>query len=114
MGGDIARRIAFWMGAHHDSAAAAAAGKVGDHNEQTQTDTNGHEARRGDTPRQPGRFMNVEDCAAHIGRTVIAVRRLVAKGQIPTIRVGRRVQFDREKIDRWMERHARRGQQVDE
>jgi excisionase family DNA binding protein len=55
------------------------------------------------------RYMNVEQCAAYIGRTPRAVYHLVENGQIPHARPGRRLQFDREKIDRWMARHARRG-----
>lgn len=55
------------------------------------------------------RYFNVEQCAAYIGRTDNAVRMLVKKGQIPRLKLGRKVQFDKEKIDRWMERHSQRG-----
>jgi excisionase family DNA binding protein len=55
------------------------------------------------------RYMSVAECAAYIGRTPRAVFGLLHKGAIPHIRLGRRVQFDRERIDRWIDRHARRG-----
>jgi excisionase family DNA binding protein len=55
------------------------------------------------------RFMSVEQCAAYIGRTPRAVEGLVYRAAIPVIKTGRRVTFDRERIDRWMERHGRRG-----
>jgi excisionase family DNA binding protein len=57
----------------------------------------------------PSKFMTMTQCAAHIGRTHKSVEHMVRKAQIPHIKIGRRVQFDREKIDRWIERHGRRG-----
>ncbi len=54
------------------------------------------------------RYLDVPALAAYIGRTTKAVYRLVERGDIPTIRRGRKLQFDRERIDRWMERGARR------
>lgn len=55
------------------------------------------------------RYLTVPALATYIGRSEEAVRMLVKRGQIPTIRVGRRVQFDKEKIDRWMGRHSQRA-----
>jgi excisionase family DNA binding protein len=79
-------RAAFWLGAHM-------AGRE----------------RQMAASEPAGRWMNVDQCAAYIGRTPNAVRMLVKKGQIPRMPVGRKLQFDREKIDRWMKRHAKRG-----
>lgn len=62
--------------------------------------------------KEPGALMDVAECAAYIGRSVRAVYNLVHKGHIPTVKVGRRVQFERGRIDRWLERHARRGMLV--
>jgi excisionase family DNA binding protein len=59
-----------------------------------------------------GRYMNSAGCAAYIGRTVKAVQRLVDKRQIPVSKIGRKLQFDRERIDKWMDRHAQRGAMV--
>lgn len=81
--GDYAR-VAFWMGAH-----------LGD-----------------DSPQPIGRYLSLEQCAAYIGRTPKAVERLLEKGDIPHMKVKGRLAFDRERIDRWMERHTvtcRRG-----
>lgn len=61
---------------------------------------------------ETNRYMDTATCAAYIGRSVEAVWQLVHKGQIPVIRVGRRLSFDRERIDRWMDRHAQRGAMV--
>lgn len=58
------------------------------------------------------RYLTVDTCAAYLGRTPKAVRRLVERGELPCIRVGRRVQFDRDKIDSWMSRHTVRGKHV--
>lgn len=58
------------------------------------------------------RTMTVEECADYIRRTPEAVRTMVKRAHIPHMKIGRRVQFDREKIDRWMERHSRRGAQL--
>jgi excisionase family DNA binding protein len=60
----------------------------------------------------PTRYMTTDQCAAYLGRTVKAVQCLVQKGHIPHFKVGRRVQFDRERIDRWMGQYARRGAQL--
>lgn len=55
------------------------------------------------------RYMNKAECASYINRTPTAVRRLVDRGNIPHIKIGRKIQFDRERIDRWMARHGKRG-----
>lgn len=79
-------RVSFWMGRH---------GVV-----------------RSEPVAEPGRYMDVAECASYLGRSVKAVYCLVAEGKIPYAKVGRRVQFDRVKLDGWMGRHARRGQMV--
>jgi excisionase family DNA binding protein len=56
-----------------------------------------------------GRYMNVDEAAAYLHRTVKAIRMLVHRAEIPHQKHGRRVQFDRDKLDRWMERHSRRA-----
>lgn len=58
------------------------------------------------------RYLDVNTCAAYIGRTPEAVRMLAKRGQIPRIKVGRKLSFDKERIDRWMDRHAQRGAMV--
>lgn len=58
------------------------------------------------------RYLTVEQCAIYIGRTPDAVRMMAKRGQIPRLLVGRKLQFDKQKIDRWMERHSQRGASV--
>ena len=53
------------------------------------------------------RFFDVPTCAAYICRTPEAVRQLVKRAEIPYVKVGRRVQFDRDGIDRWIQMHHR-------
>lgn len=53
------------------------------------------------------RYLTIEQCAAYIGRTAKAVRSLVYRAEIPHIKQGNRLSFDRERIDRWMLKHAR-------
>lgn len=60
-------------------------------------------------PTPEPRFFDVNACAAYICRSPEAVRHLVKRAEIPHFKVGRRVQFDRLKIDRWMAQTARRA-----
>ena len=55
------------------------------------------------------RYLTVEQCAIYLGRTVDGVRGLVKRRQVPVIRLGRKVQFDKEALDRWIQRHSQRG-----
>jgi excisionase family DNA binding protein len=61
------------------------------------------------SPLMEQRYMTVKDCAAYLGRTVRAIEGLVRRDQIPVIRLGRRVQFDKDRIDRWMQNHSENG-----
>lgn len=61
------------------------------------------------TTKTDARYFTVATVATYLGRTPKAIYRLLDRGEIPHIRIGRRVQFDRERIDRWMERHSKRG-----
>lgn len=54
-------------------------------------------------------YMTVEECAAYTGRTPEAVRQLAQELRIPHIRIDGRIQFVRERIDRWMERERASG-----
>jgi excisionase family DNA binding protein len=58
------------------------------------------------------RYMGVSACAIYLGRSEKSVRRLVEKRQIPVSRIGRRLTFDRDRIDAWVGRHAQRGAMV--
>jgi excisionase family DNA binding protein len=57
-----------------------------------------------------GRYLSVAQLAEYVpALTQKAIYHLVADGKIPCIRLGRKIQFDKEKIDRWMERHSHRA-----
>jgi excisionase family DNA binding protein len=50
-----------------------------------------------------GRWMGVPAAAEYIGRSPSAVRHLIAKRAIPSVRRDGRVQFDRQDLDNWLE-----------
>ncbi|HEY7338943.1 MAG TPA: helix-turn-helix domain-containing protein [Bryobacteraceae bacterium] len=56
------------------------------------------------TRRIERRYMTIEEIAEYIGRSKTAVYRLVAKREIPFIRIGRTLRFDRMAIEGWQER----------
>lgn len=49
------------------------------------------------------RLTDVAGVATYIGRTEDAVRTMVKRRQIPFVKIGRTLQFDLRKIDRWIE-----------
>lgn len=50
------------------------------------------------------RLLNVEEAAIYLGRSTGALRMLIHRGQVPVVRLGdRRVQLDREDLDRLIE-----------
>ena len=54
------------------------------------------------------RYLDVAGAATYLGRTEHAIRHLVRQQAIPYIKKAGRVQFDRERLDRWMQAGARR------
>lgn len=49
------------------------------------------------------RLLSVEEAAIYMGRTPEAFRQLIHRGKIPVIRLDRRVQVDRQDLDRLIE-----------
>jgi excisionase family DNA binding protein len=49
------------------------------------------------------RLLTMKEGAAYIGRTPVALRRLIAHGVIPGVREGARLHVDRADLDRWAE-----------
>ena len=49
------------------------------------------------------RYMTIQQCSVYIGRSVTAIYRLVARRQIPFIRNGRNLRFDKVAIDAWQQ-----------
>lgn len=51
------------------------------------------------------RYLNVEAAAAYLGDTEWALRHKVQRREIPFIKDGRRIKFDRHDLDAHMARH---------
>jgi excisionase family DNA binding protein len=58
--------------------------------------------------RDPDRWMDAKRLSTYIPFTPQAIYRRVHEGTIPFFRVGRRVMFDKKKIDRWLEAEQRK------
>lgn len=50
-----------------------------------------------------GRYMKLAEAAAYLGITEAALRNRISRGQLPLIRDGRRISFDRLALDRHMQ-----------
>jgi hypothetical protein len=59
--------------------------------------------------RNKGRLLDVSAAAEYIGRTPTALRHLIAKKTIPSVRRDGRVQLDRQDLDNWVELSKTRG-----
>lgn len=46
------------------------------------------------------RLLNIDEAAAYIGRTPGALRQLIYRGGLPVVKLDRRVQIDREDLDK--------------
>lgn len=55
------------------------------------------------------RLMDVRTAAEYIGRSAAALRHLVAKGVLPSVRRDGRVYCDRKDLDSWIEISKSRG-----
>lgn len=50
------------------------------------------------------RLLNIDEAASYLGRTPGALRMMIHRGSLPVVRLGgRRVQLDREDLDRLIE-----------
>jgi excisionase family DNA binding protein len=49
------------------------------------------------------RLLNIDEAASYLGRTPGALRMLIHRGTIAVVRIGGRVQLDREDLDRLIE-----------
>ena len=59
---------------------------------------------------RPNRRLLVIDAASeYLGYTPVAIRHMVAKGQLPAVRNGRTIRFDIGDLDRWVEEHRGNG-----
>lgn len=54
-------------------------------------------------PRPANRLMDLKTAAEHMGCTVSALRQAANKGKVPRTKMGKRIMFDRERLDRFIE-----------
>ena len=52
---------------------------------------------------EESRLLNVNKAAEYIDRSPKALRHLIAKGDIPAVREGKRIHLDRADLDQWIE-----------
>lgn len=52
--------------------------------------------------RAPKRLLSASDTATYLGRSLSAIKHMTAAGELPTVRVGRRVHYDLADLDRWI------------
>jgi excisionase family DNA binding protein len=62
-----------------------------------------HTASVGHTALAP-RCLGVKEAALYLGATVWAIRSLAWEGKVPFIRLGQRLLFDRQDLDKFIER----------
>ena len=55
------------------------------------------------------RYLDVPGCAAYLSMTEPAIRSLVQRGEIPHVKIGRRLRFDRTRLDTWVQKMTTRG-----
>ena len=57
----------------------------------------------------PKRLFDIKEAAHYLGRSVWAIRELYYKGALECVRAGRRMHFDVEDLDKWIEDHKEHG-----
>jgi excisionase family DNA binding protein len=54
-------------------------------------------------------IMTVHDAAEYLNCAPVTVQRLVRRGDLPGLRLGRQLRFRRKDIDQWIATHTERG-----
>lgn len=57
-------------------------------------------------PKPENRLMDLKTAAGYMGCTVSALRQAANKGKVPRTKIGKRIMFDRERLDRFIEESA--------
>ena len=52
-----------------------------------------------------GRLLDATQLAEYLSLLPVTIRRKAKKGEIPSIRVGNRIRFDKQQIDRWLQKN---------
>ncbi|MFC1928918.1 response regulator [Chloroflexota bacterium] len=58
------------------------------------------------------KLLNSKEIGEYLGIKQVTVRRKALKGEIPSIKIGHRLRFDKQQIDKWLQRNSR-GKLVD-
>jgi excisionase family DNA binding protein len=58
-------------------------------------------------PIQP-RLLSVMETAVYLGRSVVAIRELIWKGDLPIVKRDRRIHLDKNDLDAWINQHKTR------
>ncbi|MBI3803478.1 MAG: excisionase family DNA-binding protein [Nitrospirae bacterium] len=56
-------------------------------------------------PQSLKRLYTISEAAIYLGRSIWSVRELIWKGELPSIKVGRRVHLDIKDLDGFIEQH---------
>lgn len=59
-----------------------------------------------DDHRRLPHLIDIETLAVHLGDSVRHLRRLVAEGRIPYVKVGHFIRFDPDQVRRWLDGHC--------
>jgi excisionase family DNA binding protein len=57
-------------------------------------------------PQPQNRLMDLKTAAEYMGCTVSALRQAANNGKVPRTKLGKRIMFDRERLDRFIEEHT--------
>ena len=53
--------------------------------------------------------MDIDECATYLRRTKRSIRNMVQRQQIPHAKLAGKLTFDRERIERWVQKKTRRA-----
>ena len=61
-------------------------------------------------PKEPlrKRLLTVKEASIYLGRSIPAIRELIWAGKLPIVKSDRRIFFDINDIDKWIEQHKTR------
>jgi excisionase family DNA binding protein len=57
-------------------------------------------------PQPQNRLMDLKTAAEYMGCTASALRQAANNGKVPRTKLGKRIMFDRERLDRFIEEHT--------
>lgn len=61
-----------------------------------------------ESDKQKKLIKGIEPLAKYLDTSEWSIRNLIRKGRIPHVKIGRRIYFDKEVIDRWIAKHSQK------